>query len=358
MSTVGLPNDPARTKALHDSLREAVAVSACLVIVESLHLEFGYLGVMTTHMVMNQFTFSSFQKGIERVLGRAIGIFYGIVLVGLFYGAPVVGALFELLGLLVFFYIYFSGRLAYTFLNCGLYLAAIVEIGRHQPDRVVSAGLDMIVAIALGVIIADLANWVTRAEESLTIHTEGNPLFPLRGAWISHSFMLVVTVVLTLIWTRSRDLPVSQSVISVMMISVTTDQQSLVRKGGQRLVGAALAGAWGFFSFMMLARIPRFPLLVALLFLGMYVAGYWTRTSKTMSYGGLQMGLVLPMVMVVPPAEFGSLSVVLQRIEGVAIGLIASIIVSSLWPDFRKQNPEARGQRSEVGSQRSDQRDL
>ena len=43
------------------------------------------------------------------------------------------GFAFECLALLVFFYVYFCNRLAYTFLNAGLYLAVIMQIGRGEP---------------------------------------------------------------------------------------------------------------------------------------------------------------------------------------------------------------------------------
>jgi len=75
-------------------------------------------------------------------------------------------------------------------------------------------------------------------------------------------------------------------------------------------------------------------LLAGLLFLGQFVAAHLTRTGGKYSYAGLQMGLVLPMLVVAPPDEFGSLTPAVQRLEGILLGLVASVVVASLWPRF------------------------
>jgi hypothetical protein len=75
-------------------------------------------------------------------------------------------------------------------------------------------------------------------------------------------------------------------------------------------------------------------LLAGLLFLGQFVADYLTRTAGKYAYAGLQMGLVLPLVVVAPRAEFGSLTPAVQRLEGILLGLVASIVVAGLWPRF------------------------
>src|SRR5437879_6529107 len=111
------------TNDVAHALRDAVAASVCLVLVEWWHLEHAALAVFTTHMVMAQFPVTAFQKGVERIAGRALGILVGLVLLTLCHNAPVLGIVLKALVLLAFLYVHFSGRLAYTFLNAGLYLA-------------------------------------------------------------------------------------------------------------------------------------------------------------------------------------------------------------------------------------------
>ena len=90
-----------------------------------------------------------------------------------------------------------------------------------------------------------------------------------------------------------------------------------------------------------MALLPFFFLLAALLFLGQFLAAYLTRTGGTYSYAGLQMGLVLPLVVVAPRAEFGSFTPAVQRLEGVLLGLLASVLVAGLWPRFPLAAPPA-----------------
>jgi uncharacterized membrane protein YccC len=331
MSTTPAP-EPANDVAA--ALRVAIASAICVVISETLRLDFAYLSVMSVNMVMAQYTHTIFQKGVERILGRALGIAYGLILVSLFHDASVVGVILKILGLLAFFYIHFSGRMVYTFLQAGLYLAVIVEIGHAEPLRVYPAARDIFLEITLGVVVASSVIWLAGAEQSLSLELGGPSLFPVRAAWLSHSAMLAVTVLVTQFITRSIGLPVEQALVSVMMLTTTTDQQALVRKGRQRLAGALLAGLWGLLSWSLLARLPYLPLLVGLVFLGMFLAAYHTRVGGAHSYVGLQTGLVIPLVLLVPVANFGSLAPAEVRLVGIAIGLFTSVVISELWPTF------------------------
>jgi hypothetical protein len=93
-------------------------------------------------------------------------------------------------------------------------------------------------------------------------------------------------------------------------------------------------------TFILLSRLPHFFLLLALLFLGIFLAAYLTRVGDTYSYAGLQMGLVLPLVLVVPRPEFGSFTSVMQRLEGIVIAVAATLLVGGLWPRFKPPNVE------------------
>ena len=101
-----------------------------------------------------------------------------------------------------------------------------------------------------------------------------------------------------------------------------------------RLAGAFLAVGWAAGTFLVVALVPRLLVLAGLLFLGQFVAAYLTRTAGKYAYAGLQMGLVLPMLVVAPPAEFGSLTPAVQRLAGILLGLAASVVVAVLWPRF------------------------
>ena len=146
--------------------------------------------------------------------------------------------------------------------------------------------------------------------------------------------MLAVTVLLTVLGAHVLDLPPSKAAISVMLLTVTPHLQALILKGELRLVGAFLAVVWAAATFVVVVLLPHFLMLAGLLFLGQFVAAYLTRAGGKYAYAGVQMGLVLPMLVVVPRAEFGSLTPAAQRLEGILLGLVVSVVVATLWPRF------------------------
>src|SRR5260370_14242625 len=96
--------------------------------------EHANLAVWTTYLVTVQYAFTRFQKGLERVLGRGLGILAGLVLTTWFRETPLLTLTLIAVLLTTFFYLYFAGRLAYTFLQAGLYLVAMFQIGPAHPS--------------------------------------------------------------------------------------------------------------------------------------------------------------------------------------------------------------------------------
>src|ERR1700733_14562170 len=103
--------------AASDAFLTAGASVVCLVLAEWLGLTHSNLAVWTTYLVMAQYTFSRFQKGVERVVGRGLGILAGLVLTTWFHDTALLTVVLIAVLLTTFFYLYFAGRLAYTFLQ-------------------------------------------------------------------------------------------------------------------------------------------------------------------------------------------------------------------------------------------------
>src|SRR5262249_49381879 len=120
--------------ATGQALLTACGATLCLVVAEWLGLEHADLAVWTTYLVMSQYPLRRFQKGLERVVGRGVGIVAGLVLTTWFHDTAVLTVVLIAALLAIFFYLYFSGRLAYTFLQAGLYLVATFQIGHADPD--------------------------------------------------------------------------------------------------------------------------------------------------------------------------------------------------------------------------------
>jgi hypothetical protein len=301
---------------LRDATFHALATAAAsvlsFILAEWIGLERTNLAVWTTFLVMAQYGFTSFQKGLERVVGRGLGILAGLILTTWFNEMPLV--VFGLIVVLLtsFLYLYFAGWMAYTFLQAGLYVVAVFQIGHANPTRVVGESEELFAAVVVGVVVADIVNWLIGAEREVGIQLTGSPLWPLRGDWVSQSLMLSVTVLFTLVAARAADLPAENAAISVLVLTVSPHLQALIQKGELRIAGLVMATLWSIATFLLIGLLPYFPLLVVLVFLGLFVATYLTLTTGKYAYAGLQMGLVLPMVVVVGPAEFGRLMPAVQ----------------------------------------------
>jgi uncharacterized membrane protein YccC len=320
--------------ATGQALLTASAAVLCLLLAEWLGLEHANLAVWTAYLVMAQYAFTRFQKGLERVVGRGLGILAGLVLTTWFHDTAGLTVVLIAVLLTTSFYFYFAGRLAYTFLQAGLYLVATFQIGHANPASAVPAAEGLFAAIVLGVVVADVVTWLFGAEHDLGIRFAGSPLWPVRGNWLSQSLMLAVTVLLTLFGAHALDIPPEKAAISVMLLTVTPHVQAMILKGELRLAGAFLAVAWAVAIFLVVGLLPHLLLLAVLLFLGQFVAAYLTRTGGKYAYAGVQMGLVLPMLAVAPPAEFGRFAPAVERLEGIVLGLLAAVVVAVLWPRF------------------------
>src|SRR5262245_62976695 len=89
----------------------AGATVVCLFLAEWIGLTHADLAVWTTYLVMAQYTFTRFQKGVERVVGRGLGILAGLILTTWFHDTPWLTAALMAILLTTFFYLYFAGRL-------------------------------------------------------------------------------------------------------------------------------------------------------------------------------------------------------------------------------------------------------
>ena len=67
------------------------------------------------------------------------------------------------------------------------------------------------------------------------------------------------------------------------------------------------------------------------MFFGTYLAGVLARQSAAWGYAGVQMGLVLPMILIVPHHEFGTIWSALARVAVALIAIASSLFVGFVW---------------------------
>jgi uncharacterized membrane protein YgaE (UPF0421/DUF939 family) len=315
------------------ALRVAVASSICLVISGWFQLSQPALSVYTAQLIMSLFPISSFQKGVERFLGRTLGILYGLFLIWYFLNVPFLYMALIIVGEIGACYVYLSGRLAYAALMAAIFVGVMGAIGATSPSTSWNYASYAILQLLIGEAVAYIVNYLTGVERTLAISTEGQPLWPLRVSWINTAAMLGFGQVATMLATLYLDLPVTATMISAMIIGITPGGLTAHwTKAWQRALGAGLGGLYVMASIVLLAHMPNFPLMVALVFLAMFLAAYFTKTSKKNSYVFLQMGMVVPMVLIGENVELGSIDKAIQRMIGVGVGLVVASFVSIIWP--------------------------
>jgi uncharacterized membrane protein YccC len=328
MATATAPNP------VLQALRIATSCALCLVLVAWWRLEHANLAVWTSYMVMAVVPITVFQRGFERALGRGLGIVVAIALVGLFPDQRLVRIVLGSVLLMAVFYGYIAGRLSYAIINGAMYFSVLTQLATTSPADVTHQGWEMFLAVLVGCLVSDLVVWVTRAEASLSIDTGTQPLFPLRNDWLNRALMMIVTVNLTIQVCLYFDLPLQATIISVMIVTGNPDVHSMLLKGELRLAGVFAGGAYGAAAFFVLSLVPHFSVLVALVFLATFVAGYLSKVLGAYSYFGAQLGLVICLTIVVPASEFGSLTAVFQRAAGIVIAIVIATVVPGLWPHF------------------------
>ncbi len=328
----GKPADDQEAAAVGVGLRIGAAAIICLVASAWFRLEQAALSVYSAHMAMVLFPHTAFQKGVERVLGRVLGILYGLAAVTFFLQVPPAFVALVVLGLVAFYYVYASGRLSYAALNGGLFVGILAGFGVTAPEAAAPFAAHAIPQTVLGFLAGTTVNWVSGAERSVALAAPGEPLWPPRRDWLLSALRIAVMQLAALAATWLFALPLLTTMISAAIVGTVREPHARRRKGLERALGALLGGGYAAVAMVLLALLPYFGLLLALVSYGMFLAAYHTRTSQRFSYSFQQMGLVIPLVLIAEHGGLGTLGTDFARLVGVAVGLAAAEAVAWLWP--------------------------
>jgi uncharacterized membrane protein YccC len=328
-----MPSESERSAAVGTGLRIAVAAVCCLYVGEMLEIGQTSLSVYTAFLVMALFPITSFQKGFERFVGRALGLAYGVAVIWLARENWLLYLVLIVLGQMVACYIYLSGRLAYAALMGAIFIGVMATLGVTAPATASPYFQAAVIQLLLGEALAFFVNLITGAENTLAIEIGGQPLFPLRRDWLNTAAMLSIGQVATMLATLLLDLPVASTMISALIIGIVPGGwMEEGKKAWQRTLGALLGGGYALVAILLLALQPKLVVLAMLIAIILFAGTYLTKTSKKNSYAYLQMGMVAPMVMIGEHGEIGTVEKAVQRVIGICIGMVAAGLVTLIWP--------------------------
>jgi uncharacterized membrane protein YccC len=322
---------PRSSRRVVQALRVAAAAAIALVVSEWWHLPHTNLAVWTTHMVMSSHAHTTFQKGIERIVGRAAGILLGTLVVS-FFGEQKLFALgLEVAGLLAFFYAHFCGRLSYTYQNAGLYLQAMLQIGDGDPSAAWVNGGWMFLAIVVGVVVAYLVSWTTNAERDLSIVPGEGSLLPIRAEPLGRAAQVTVTMLLAQYVFFALDMPPDTNTYTLFMLSVIPDFQKMRERTGH-YIGGILAGiAYAVPSLLLLNRVLHLPMFIALVGLGEFLSSYLAQSKGNIRFVGTEMGMIFPLIMVLPCDKVQTPSMTFYNIVALFTYTVLAVIVGWAW---------------------------
>lgn len=324
----------AAEEAAATGLRIAAATAACLMLSVWLQLEQAALSVITVFIVLVQHPFSALQKGIERLVGRTTGLAFGLVPVLLFRDAPLLYFLTLEVGLLGFGYLFAAGRLSYTAVNGLMFLGVMGAMGAAAPAGAPAFAAAAVAQLALGLGAVVIVNNLTGVAEPLAIDTGEGALWPLRGAWVSQAAMLASVISAALALTLWLELPATATLISATLIaSAPGGRRGAAVKAWQRALGALAGGAAALLAMGLLALMPYFLLLVALLIVGLFAFALQTKLRGEQSYVFLQGGATFILVLIAPEADLGTMQTAVGRLVGVAAGLLIAEALLFVWPE-------------------------
>jgi hypothetical protein len=149
------------------------------------------------------------------------------------------------------------------------------------------------------------------------------------------STKLVLMILLLLVEEGLLGLPGGSQVAFFATFFASTG--NLSRQNKTDLVGLAglLGGfAYGVVAAFLTSRVPQFPLLLALVFLGEFLANLAFQTLPRYGVAGMQAGLAIPFAYLATTGpEWGSFTKVQTRFAGLVIaGFTAVVIHAYLWP--------------------------
>jgi uncharacterized membrane protein YccC len=324
---------PDRSAHVGLALRIATAGCICLFLSEWLRLQQAALGVYTCHLAMVLFPYTAFQKVMERLFGRIIGVVYGLLVALFFANFPVLLLVLAWLGQMAFFTLNATGRFAYGALMGGMFLGLLAEQGTTTPLAAEAYAVALVEQLVLASIVIIAVNYATGAERTFVIETGEGPFWPPKPEWLSKGAMVSTGLSLAGFVAMWCDLPVMPTMVSATILAISTlNPVEMGKKAYLRVVGAVLGGGYALFIILLLQFMPYFSLLLLLLFLGMFLAAYGTKVTGFHSYGFMQMGLVLPMVLIESDGGIGTVETALQRLVGILAGLFVSELVFVCWP--------------------------
>ena len=317
------------------AVRVALTSVLCLVVSDRFQLSDAYQSVITVHIVNMVYAYGSFQRSVERLLGRVSGVVTGAVVAVLFAGWPglILAAVVALQ--LAVWYTQAAGRLAYAGTHLGVFSATTAAVGLlGTPTAAVDAAISTGTQIVLGVAAADLVNFLCGTGGLIRLDPGHNPLTPLRREWVLAAVRVTGATLASMVLAHGLGLPLVPTMASAALITQAgVGGAGAVRwKAYLRGLGALLAVGYSYPVLHLLAREPAFGLMLGFVFLAVFVGQVIIHSSPDYAYFGQQFGQSAVMILAGRPADVSDLDTGFLRLVGTLGGVAVAVVAITVVP--------------------------
>ena len=149
--------------------------------------------------------------------------------------------------------------------------------------------------------------------------------------YVKHSIRVGIICVLTMyIWLYSGFHGGFVGIVSALIVSLERNLYSTVRKAILRLSGCVLGGITGL---LFLPLVDDITTLIFIIFIGGFFFAFLNGGHQRYAYAGLQGGIAFVITLVAAQGPAVDVYAPLERLIGILIGVVTSIVVSQfLWP--------------------------
>lgn len=333
-------NSIKNTDAMVHALRTALGMVLATFIAAALHFSAPYWAAITVVAIMSPYASTSFNKGLQRLVGTVIGACIGLAL------ASVTNQNIIMLLIVGFLIIsigqYFSNisRTRYAWIlgtAAALLVFASMVGGAEIPFQVAIWRSSEII---LGVLVVWIISaWVfPKNPESITQPAQAFFTWTKDPIIIKHSIKTGLAMMLALyLWLLSAWPGGIQGIVSVLAISTNIYISEMQAYSWRRLLGCAIGGAVGLISLHFLIYNIT-DLLIIVFFVG-WVFAYYTFKSKKYSYAALQANVAFALALIQTGGPTNSIAPSLERLSGIFLGIISIMLINYLvWPLNKKDN--------------------
>ncbi|MDF1797261.1 MAG: FUSC family protein [Coxiellaceae bacterium] len=181
-----------------------------------------------------------------------------------------------------------------------------------------------------------LNNWINTEQRGAnsSIQQTESKRFQLNVTALKQSSKMTLGIVIMLLLEQFLGWPSGvQGIIAVIVLTGTPNLGRAHWKFFLRISGVFVGGIIGFIGLLLLSHYSSILFIIAMVYFVMGAAAYIALGPERSSYFGVQMGLMIPLVLLMGDSTTISMTLPIDRLLGALLGAtIAALILYFIWP--------------------------